>query len=42
MFDINILDIIIIAASAFGGYALPQPVWAALLTEWIKKQFSKE
>lgn len=42
MFDINIFDILIIAASVFGGYALPQPVWASLVTQWIKKQFTKK
>lgn len=41
MFDISILDIIVIAASVFGGYALPQPLWIGLLTAWIKKKFSK-
>lgn len=41
MFDINIIDIIIIAASVFGGYTLPQPTWAGLLTDWVKKKLSK-
>ena len=42
MFDINIIDIIVIAVSIFGGYTLPQPTWAGLLTGWIKKQFTKK
>jgi len=42
MFDINIIDIIVIAVSVFGGYTLPQPLWASVIAEFIKKKFSKE
>jgi len=42
MFDINIIDIIVIVASVFGGYTLPQPLWASAITEFIKKKFKKD
>jgi len=41
MFDINMFDIIVIAGSLFGGYALPQPAWAKCISDLIKTTLGK-
>ena len=38
MFDISIFDIIMIVGSLLTGYSLPQPWWAKLAMDWIKKK----